>query len=312
MNPFEHPALLYRDGTEFLAATVPFVETGLAKDEPVMVAVPETNLQLLRAALTPADAGAVEWHDMRSAGVNPGRIIPGVLLAFAERHTGKRVRIIGEPIWAGRTALEYPACAQHEALINAAFAGRDATILCPYDTTRLAQDVIDDAHRTHPVMETPDRRWLSEGYDDPMRVAARFNRPLPDPPLSAARITIGFASLAATRDLVLDEALRAGLSPDRADAMVIAVNELSTNTVQHTADVGRLAIWVEDGVLVCQVSDSGHLDNPPTGRIPPPPTTYGGRGLVLVNQFCDLVRIHTRPGATTIRLHARLTPPTAH
>ena len=306
MSEFDHPALLYRDGAEFLAATVPFVEDALIAGEPVMVAVPAANLQRLRAALDPLDAGAVEWHDMQSAGVNPGRIIPGVLIAFAERHAGKRVRIIGEPIWAGRTALEYPACAQHEALINAAFAGRDATILCPYDTARLDPEVIDDAHRTHPVMETPDRRWDSADYDDPVRVAASFNQPLPDPPATAARITVGFASLAATRDLVLEQGLRAGLSPDRADAMVIAVNELATNTVQHTSDVGRLAVWVEEGVLVCQLSDTGHLTDPLAGRIPPSPTHCGGRGLVLVNQFCDLVRIHTRPGATTIRLHARL------
>jgi len=31
-----------------------------------------------------------------------------------------------------------------------------------------------------------------------------------------------------------------------------------------------------------------------------------GRGLVLINHLCDLVRIHTRPGATTIRLHIAL------
>jgi anti-sigma regulatory factor (Ser/Thr protein kinase) len=306
VNAFDHPALLYRDDAEFLAGTVPFVESGLATGEPVMVAVPDANLQRLRATLDPADIDAVEWHDMQRAGVNPGRIIPGVLLAFAERHAGKRVRIIGEPIWAGRTALEYPACAQHEALINAAFAGRDAAILCPYDTTRLDPEVIDDAYKTHPVMETPDRRWDSVGYDDPARVAAGFNRPLPDPPETAARITVGFASLAATRDLVFDQAVRAGLTPDRADTMVIAVNELATNTVQHTGDIGRLAVWVEDGVLVCQLSDTGHLTDPLAGRIPPSPTHHGGRGLVLVNQFCDLVRIHTRPGATTIRLHARL------
>ena len=306
MNGLDHPALLYRDVAEFLAATVPFVECGLATGEPVMVAVPDANLQRLRAALDPADAGAVEWHDMRRAGANPGRIIPGVLLAFADRHAGKRVRIIGEPIWAGRTALEYPACVQHEALINAAFAGRDATILCPYDTARLDPEVIEDAHRTHPVLQTPDRRWDSADYGDPVHVAAGFNRPLPDPPATAARITIGFASLAATRDLVLDRALGAGLSPDRADAMVIAVNELATNTVQHTGDIGRLAIWVEAGTLVCQLSDSGHLTDPLAGRIPPAPTRYGGRGLVLVNQFCDFVRIHTRPGGTTFRLHARL------
>jgi hypothetical protein len=82
---------------------------------------------------------------MTVAGRNPGRIIPTVLLAFANAHPGRRVRLIGEPIWAGRSPVEYPACAQHEALINAAFTGRPATILCPYNTELLDPVWIEDA-----------------------------------------------------------------------------------------------------------------------------------------------------------------------
>lgn len=89
---------------------------------------------------------------MTRAGLNPGRIIPSVLRAFADAHQDVHVRIIGEPVWHGRTAVEYPACVQHEALINRAFAGRDVTILCPYDGRALSPDVIADAHATHPVV----------------------------------------------------------------------------------------------------------------------------------------------------------------
>ena len=115
---------------------MPFIRDGLAAGEPVAVAVPGPNLRLIRDALG-ADAAQVLLRDMTVAGRNPGRIIPTVLLAFANAHPGRRVRLIGEPIWPGRSAAEYPACAQHEALINAAFAGRPATILCPYNTELL-------------------------------------------------------------------------------------------------------------------------------------------------------------------------------
>ena len=124
-DQFVHPALLYRDDEEYLDGTVPFIRAGLAAGEPVAVAVPGRNLELLRTALG-ADTDRVVMRDMTVAGRNPGRIIPTVLLAFAGAHPGRRVRIIGEPIWAGRSAVEYPACAQHEALINAAFTGRPA------------------------------------------------------------------------------------------------------------------------------------------------------------------------------------------
>src|SRR5690348_12702806 len=117
MNParreaFQHEALVYRTPEELLAGTVPFVEAGLAADEPVLVAVPAANIELIRDAMTAA-SGAVRFVDMTEAGRNPGRIIPGVLHAFVDEHAPCRVRVIGEPIWAGRSAAEYPACVQH-------------------------------------------------------------------------------------------------------------------------------------------------------------------------------------------------------
>lgn len=99
-DPFVHPALFYRDEQEYLAGTLPFLEAGLAAGEPVAVAVPGANLRLIREGLGPA-AEAVLLLDMQEAGRNPGRIIPGVLRAFADAQpSGRRVRIIGEPIWA--------------------------------------------------------------------------------------------------------------------------------------------------------------------------------------------------------------------
>src|SRR5262245_66433911 len=97
---FSHPALWYRDRDEYLAGTVPFLRDGLAAGEPVAAAVPTGNLALLRDALG-EDADQVLWRDMTEAGRNPGRIIPTVLLAFANDHPGRRVRIIGEPCWPG-------------------------------------------------------------------------------------------------------------------------------------------------------------------------------------------------------------------
>src|SRR5947209_9998332 len=117
---FEHPAVFYRNAAEYRTGLVPFIEAGLAADEPVAVAVPGRNLDLLRDAVGPAGRG-VRWLDMAEAGRNPGRILSHVLLPFANAHSDRHVRIIGEPVWPGRSPVEYPACAQHEALINRAF-----------------------------------------------------------------------------------------------------------------------------------------------------------------------------------------------
>jgi anti-sigma regulatory factor (Ser/Thr protein kinase) len=303
---FVHPALLYADAAEYLAGTIPFILGGLGLGEPVMVAVPGDNLTLIRSALG-ADAGRVVLHDMSVAGRNPGRIIPGVLLAFAAEHADKPVRIIGEPIWAGRSEVEYPACAQHEALINAAFAGRPATILCPYDTSRLAPAWLADAHRTHPVMWTSTRRWRSRYYADPIEVAGTFSHPLPEPPPGVLRTTVERGTLAAVRRFVTARARAAGLPEHRIVDVLIAAGEVTANTIAHTDRSGTLATWVEDGQFLCQVDDTGHIADALAGRIPvPPDRPTGGRGMLLVNQICDLVRIYSRPGGTTIRLYFRL------
>ncbi len=127
-GPFLHSALFYRDDEEYLVSAVPFVRAGRARANPSRWRSPP-RLDLLRDALGAASR-EVSWLDMAEAGRNPGRIIPGVLRHFADRHGGKQVRIVGEPVWPGRTAAEYPACVQHEALINLAFAGGGAAILC--------------------------------------------------------------------------------------------------------------------------------------------------------------------------------------
>lgn len=305
-DPFVHPAMLYRGTTEFLAGAVPFVRAGLAAAEPVMVAVPTGNLTPLREALG-CDGDRVRMYDMSVAGRNPGRILPGVLLAFAEEHPGRRVRIIGEPVWPDRSPEEYPACVQHEALINAAFAGRAATIMCPYNAHALDPAWLRDAARTHPELRTPGVGWDSPDFADPVQVAADFNQPLPGPPPDAATTVVELANLSSVRRFVAARAVAAGLAPHRVDDLVIAVNELAGNSVEHGGGTGWLSVWTRDGHLVCQLRDRGHLTDPLAGRIPPPADVpVRGRGLLLVNQLCDLVRMHTVPSGTTIRVHIRL------
>jgi hypothetical protein len=102
---------------------VPFIRAGLDADEPAIAAVPAENLDLVRRALG-GDRDHVELQDMAVAGRNPARIIPQVLLAFAAVHDGRPVRIIGEPIWHGRTVRR----------MNPAW--------------------LDDAYRTHPEVST--------------------------------------------------------------------------------------------------------------------------------------------------------------
>lgn len=297
---FVHPALFYRNTEEYLAGTVPLLLEGLTAGEPVAAAVPAANLKLLRAELGDR-ADEVHCLDMEEAGRNPGRIIPGVLRAFADIHPNRRVRIIGEPIWPGRSPEEYPACVQHEALINMAFSGRDVTILCPYDTARLDAAVLADARATHPVIVDAGRERASGAYD-PERVVAAYNLPLPHPS--------GTASFPFDGDLLPDarhfaeaQARRLGLSEDRMGDLALAIGELITNSVVHAHGSGVVRVWAQDSRLVCEVRDAGRLTDPLAGRRPPSRYQPHGRGLLMVNHLADLVRLHSGPDGTTVRFY---------
>jgi anti-sigma regulatory factor (Ser/Thr protein kinase) len=305
-NPFVHEALFYRDTDEYQNGTLPFIRAGLDAGEPVMVAVPGPNIDVIRAGLN-GSAGMVRFADMTQAGRNPGRIIPWVLNAFLDEHAGAdRVRVIGEPIWAERSATEYPACVQHEALINLAFTGRAATILCPYDVQRLDPEVVADAESTHPILVDKAGKQASAAYGEPENVVAAFNWPLPSPPVPADTLVFGAGDLPRVRQFVVQHANWAGMSAQRVDDLEMAVNEVATNSVAHTTGPGTLRVWKETGTVVCEVRDPGPFDNVLAGRIPPPPGSPGGRGLLLVNHVCDLVRLYTHESGTVIRLHMSL------
>ena len=191
---------------------MPFILGGLVADTPVVVAAPEPRLRLLRDALG-TDAQRLQMLDMTVAGRNPGRIIAEVLLATADAHPDQHVRIIGEPIWAERSEIEYPACVQHEALINLAFRGRRASILCPCDVAGLDPLVVADAAATHPTLIQRGRTSSSSDYA-PHRILAAYNLPLPDPP-GAASLAFDAQRLSRARRSAAEHAHDAGMDEYR-------------------------------------------------------------------------------------------------
>jgi anti-sigma regulatory factor (Ser/Thr protein kinase) len=299
----EHDALFYTDAASYRSGCLDFVRTGLEQDEPVLVAVPQPGLGLLRSALSEAESARVRTADMAQAGRNPGRIIGTVLTAFVREHAGRRVRVIGEPIWAGRTEDEYPACAEHEALINVALGDAPAYILCPYDVRRLNRAWLTDATRTHPTLAADGERWASPAYTDPVALAAYFDQPPEPAPPEADVLVIGPTTGPSTaRRFVHDYAQATGMSEGRLRNLRTAVQELVVNTVVHAGGSGLLMIWTAGRQVVCQVQDGGRITDPLVGRRPPAPPAVG-HGLFTVHQVCDLVRVHRRRDGTLVRIH---------
>jgi anti-sigma regulatory factor (Ser/Thr protein kinase) len=299
---FEHEALFYQGEEDFLTSLLPFVQEGVARDEDVLVALPRPRLDLVREALD-EDAGAVEFVDMAEIGGNPARIISVWSAALEQRvAAGRQLRGVGEPAFSGRRPAEFVECELHELLLNRAFdAGPSWRLLCPYDEQRLPREVTRRALRTHPIHATGSDRWRSPDYRDPGPVEA-FAAALPRPTDAVLRGEFGPDDVPATRRTVAQYARRCGLPDERVEVLELAASELATNSIRHGGGSGTVAMWLERGAVVVEFSDSGHVTEPLTGRLAPPLDAEGGRGVYLVNQFCDLVQLRSSPSGTTVRV----------
>ncbi len=300
---FHHEAVFYDGERSYMDRLLPFLREGAAADEPMLVAVSPARIQLLSGALG-ADAEKISFVAMDELGRNPARIIPA-WRAFADAAGPRAVRGIGEPIWAGRTQPELDECHLHESLLNVAFADRPSfQLLCPYDTSALPDDVLQRARRSHPCVDEHGSTEPSHDYC----VDTTATASLPAVPGAARRLAFDGPALGDVRRAVAAAARDLGVSEERTDACVLAVNELAANSVRHGGGRGELHVWHEDGALVCEVRDAGCITDPLAGRRIPTIEQLGGRGLWMVNQLCDLVQIRTPPHAplNTVRVWARV------
>lgn len=303
-NGFHHVALFYEATADYLTALQHLVDAAAARGDPVLMTVPAGKLSWLRDQLSFKDE-QVAFADMTELGRNPARIIPSVR-AFADREPQRRVWCVGEPAWAARSAEELCEVARQEALSNVAFAGARATLLCPYDVARLPGSVIADAARTHPSIASHCREGASPSYLQPPSLPPCCAFPFPPPPGSADWLAYE-RDLRPIRAMIIRGAGRAGLSAERATDLVIAASEVAANTLRHTQAGGVVHLWHTEQEIICQVRDTGVIEDPLAGCRVPASDLPGGKGLWLVNQVCDLVELRTkRPDGTTIRLHMRL------
>lgn len=308
---YRHEAFLYRGQDEFAEVAGMFVRGAIAAAEPVLLAISAEKGERLRTELGEELVGHgddVLFVDITEMGRNPARIIPAWRQFLQSHHgEGRAARGIGEPVWAGRTEAELREAQRHEALLNVAFRGvRNFWLMCPYDVTALRPDVVDEAYRSHPYVFEGGLHSDSTAHDPGTVIPVHLDDSLPDPPISPVRLLFGPGALSDVRRVVGNWATGSGLEPPRSDLLVLAVNELTTNSIEHGGGQGELLMWQDNGALFAEVRDSGYITEPLVGRFLPDQQQGGGRGIWLVNQVCDLVQIRTTPGRTAVRIRVLL------
>jgi len=110
----------------------------------------------------------------------------------------------------------------------------------------------------------------------------------------------------ALRHAVASAAARAGLTGERLNDFVVAVNELLTNAVRHGGGTGHVALWRCGASVMCEVSDRGAGLDGTSRPQRPAPDVPGGRGLWLAGELTDELEIKSGEQGTAVRIASRV------
>jgi transcriptional regulator with XRE-family HTH domain len=164
----EHQALLYETDEELLDTVAPFLTEGVERWEPSLVVTTSANIELLRERLG-SDAERVEFVESKSWLTAPASALDAYeQFVNAQIEAGAPwVRIVGEPIWKGRSDSEVRLWTRFESLFNLAFAAAPVTLICLYDQRSISPEVAAEARLTHPHTIGEGGIASSPDYSDP-------------------------------------------------------------------------------------------------------------------------------------------------
>jgi anti-sigma regulatory factor (Ser/Thr protein kinase) len=299
VSGFHHEALPYGADTSLVDQVSRFLGPALDKGEPVLIATKAESLSSLEEAFH--GHALLDLAPIEEVGRNPGRLI-WLWQDFLDRNGAAERTVwgIGEPIYVGRDPLEIEESELYEQLVNGAFTEPQFTLHlgCPYDTASLPSDVVDDLASSHPfigngVESQANSRFQADGHADRQLSSA----PIKDD----AFVPFTKDGLGEMRRELAEAARRFGVEEERIPDLVLAVNEIATNSILY-AGTGSLGLWQTSGRLVCEVRDLGYIEDPLVGRRRPKTTEERGRGIWFAHQVADLVQMRSTPLGTTVRI----------
>jgi anti-sigma regulatory factor (Ser/Thr protein kinase) len=328
----EHAVVFYRDDDQLAEMVGRYLLPAVQDLAPVLVVATPDHIRSIEARL--ADAGA-DLGVARARGLflvlDAAEAIRGFMIAdwpdpagfwraitplLREAARARRpVRVYGEMVALLWEADLVSAAIEVEAMWNELTAQYDFSLLCGYSQRSVGGDgYLDDVTEvcrlhTHVIGAPP-----GAGIDSLARSATSgswIDQPLSSPPADAVVLRYR-ADLAYVREFAAVHGRQAGLPPHRVNDLILAVGELTANTLAHTSGPGTLTLWVTGTEVVCQIQDQGQINAQVTSRTRPDAAALdGGRGLWLVHQVCDLVEMRSGEAGTTVRVHIRRDPRSA-
>lgn len=300
---FMHEGLLFAHEHRFHAVAGGRLRAAVASGRPAFLAVAPHRSARLIAALPPQVAREVRVIDQDTLYEAPGRML-AALHRMVLAHAPERVTVVAEPPLSHGPDPAPREWRRLEAVLATALDGSALDLLCVHDTCALTAAARTTVHTTHPVLIGAGGPRANHAYLGPRAHGARSRTPMPLPLTGPVhRVEIGQSLPRLRRDLT---ALCASLDldPVQIDGLVLAVNELAANVLEHGAGKGSISLWRSHDRWVCEVFDeAGLLTDPLAGYRPVDGVRSRGYGLWITRQTCDFLEICGDGSGTLVRLH---------
>jgi anti-sigma regulatory factor (Ser/Thr protein kinase) len=192
-----------------------------------------------------------------------------------------------------------------DAAFNVALAALPVELTCYYPDLPLHREITEGARSNHPSLLSSGFAHHNPAHQNPRTVLA--THPAPVPALLGVPVlekVFGAWQLNEVRAAIEEELLEAGYGLDRAEDVVLAVNEVATNAVEHGANEAHISLWLEPDGAVCEVVDRGTLADPLPGLVAPHSSVPRGRGIWIARQICDALHVWADDQGTHVRIHA--------
>ncbi|QBI52330.1 sensor histidine kinase [Streptomonospora litoralis] len=302
---FAHCGVFYSCDQDLSSRVAPRVRAALADGERAVLAVAPRTRAAVLAGLSPADAAAVESVDRAVLYDAPGRTLAALHRCARAEHP-LPVLMVGEPPLPAEDPVRLREWHRLDSVLAGALSDTRMRLLCLHDSRVLPPAVLRDVRRTHPLLLSSGDEHGSPDYVEPAVFSARdIDRLLPAPAGELRSLEIG-GDLAALRTAVAELAEKAEVREERRGDLVVAVNELAANVVEHGGGAGTVSLWRSPGWVVCDVLDRGGGPTDPLGGYhPADPLSPRGYGLWITRQVCDFMEISGDVHGTVIRLHFR-------
>ncbi len=298
-----------RSEEELFAASVMFVLAGVDADDLVLVGGSPAFQQQLAEEFGGHDG--VEFDDGVRLNARRAPDAIGHSVRMSDRAAGRgsgRLRILAQVDY-GPDPRDVREFACFESASNLAPFAAPTTVLCVYDTSRLAPELVTTAARTHTTIVHAGQRYPSSSFVDPHEFVRGLG--VPDEPLQAAPPVLSVEdapTLAGLRHRLGEALSRAVPDRDQREDLHLAISEMAANAFRHGGRPVSARLWTSGDRLVCTISDGGRGVDPLYGYWPAHGLDLGrgGMGLWLARKLCDHVDLSSDDNGTTVRLAVAL------